>query len=272
MIFSKILSSPVPRDLWHLLRPENIESVKLNFKRVYEMDEQTQNKEIMPTYNIFMIHQDRFRNSIGLFDRNQIPDWIDVTLWGHEHNCRITENFPFEVEKFTTEEQVSREIKIVMPGAPIPTSLTEAEAGQKFVSKFTVFQGENGYEANFDVIPLENTRPFIYHRENLNRNIMHNVKKEEEEILKKIRSAIEDQSKPIFLRLRFQTEESQAIIQKVGLDSLSIWNKLSKSEQNLIANPRNFLMYRKKTLTLKKVLKIFLSKFFYFLTIQNLLL
>ena len=83
---------------------------------------------------------------------------------------------------------------------------------------------------------------------------MHNVKREEEEILKKIRSAIEDQTKPIFLRLRFQTEESQAIIQKVGLDSLAIWNKLSKSEQNLIANPRNFLMYRKKTLTLKEVL------------------
>ena len=57
------------------VRPESIESLQLKFHRAREVNRQTENAEFIECFSIFMVHQDRFRDSIGLFNRALIPEW-----------------------------------------------------------------------------------------------------------------------------------------------------------------------------------------------------
>jgi double-strand break repair protein MRE11 len=49
-----------------------------------------------------------------------IPEWMDIVIWGHEHECQIT---PTGSLKGT--------FSIVQPGSSVATSLTEGESRRK---------------------------------------------------------------------------------------------------------------------------------------------
>ena len=49
-----------------------------------------------------------------------IPEWMDLVIWGHEHECLID---PMESLVGT--------FRIIQPGSSVATSLTEGEAVQK---------------------------------------------------------------------------------------------------------------------------------------------
>lgn len=43
-------------------------------------------------FNIFTLHQNRDlgRGSKNCVHESMIPEWMDLVVWGHEHECQIT--------------------------------------------------------------------------------------------------------------------------------------------------------------------------------------
>ncbi len=60
-----------------------------------------------------------------------IPDFFDLIIWGHEHECLIEPEFvPTGAE---TEEGEEKGIFISQPGSSVATSLSDGEQKPKYV-------------------------------------------------------------------------------------------------------------------------------------------
>lgn len=74
-----------------------------------------------------------------------IPEWMDLVVWGHEHECLIT---PSESSVGT--------FRITQPGSSVATSLTEGESMRKHVGILDV----RGNQFRMVAVPLMNVRSF----------------------------------------------------------------------------------------------------------------
>lgn len=95
----------------------------------------------------------------GMFD-----DSIDLVIWGHEHDCRIT-----------PEPVADKEYHIVQPGSSVATSLADGEAIEKYDTPnfIPLLSSANssrrhvgllevqGKEYNLTPISLRTVRPFV---------------------------------------------------------------------------------------------------------------
>ncbi len=75
-----------------------------------------------------------------------MPDFLDLVLWGHEHECRIKPEYN-ELQGFY----------VTQPGSSVITALCESELEPKHVGILKV------YKKNFklDKIPLRSVRQFV---------------------------------------------------------------------------------------------------------------
>ncbi|CAO2205929.1 unnamed protein product [Urochloa humidicola] len=99
-------------------------------------------------FNILVIHQNRTKGS----SRNGIselllPRFLDLVIWGHEHECLID---PQEVPGMG--------FHVTQPGSSIATSLINAEAKPKHVLLLEI----KGMQYRPTKIPLQSVRPFEY--------------------------------------------------------------------------------------------------------------
>ncbi|KAF9260760.1 DNA repair exonuclease [Marasmius fiardii PR-910] len=98
-------------------------------------------------FNILLLHQNRVRHGPqeyvpeGMFD-----DSIDLVIWGHEHDCRIT-----------PEPVAGKNYYISQPGSSVATSLADGESIEKHVALVTIC----GKEFSLSPIPLRTVRPFV---------------------------------------------------------------------------------------------------------------
>ena len=99
-------------------------------------------------FNIFAIHQnrDRGRGSKNCIKEDMIPEWIDLVVWGHEHDCDIE-----------LTESVVGTFRISQPGSSVATSLTEGESMRKKVAVLDVREGQ----FRLTSIPLTQVRSFV---------------------------------------------------------------------------------------------------------------
>lgn len=80
-------------------------------------------------FNIFVLHQNRvqhYKTDPGRKARSVraefLPDWLDVVIWGHEHESRAAaDDAPLASQGFV----------IAQPGSSVATSLSEQEAKPK---------------------------------------------------------------------------------------------------------------------------------------------
>ncbi|KAA8496359.1 Double-strand break repair protein MRE11 [Porphyridium purpureum] len=101
-------------------------------------------------FNLLALHQDRaVRGSKKAVSPHMLPEWMDMVLWGHEHECRV--------------ELEGGHPAVTQPGSSVATSLCEAEAVPKHVAMLTI----RGMAFKFDKIPLLTTRPFYFQTVNL---------------------------------------------------------------------------------------------------------
>jgi hypothetical protein len=161
---------------------------------------------------------------------------------------------PLDVEKLKCKDKKGgegsskvRTIDIIQPGAPIPTSLCQAEAGQKYISKIKIYVSDDGQvNVKYDALPLTRVRPFKFVRQ-----IFHSgTEIKQNDIIEMVKSTLKEEqsaSQPIFLRMRIQSEYSSRQLKQQSLDQNSIWQNLPAKYQNMIANPVNFLLFRKQT-------------------------
>ncbi|KAI9919221.1 hypothetical protein PsorP6_012140 [Peronosclerospora sorghi] len=81
-------------------------------------------------FSIFVVHQnrdDRGRGSKNCIPESVIPDFIDLVVWGHEHECLVD-----------AQESVNGDFYITQPGSSVATSLVEGEAKTKHVALLEV--------------------------------------------------------------------------------------------------------------------------------------
>lgn len=99
-------------------------------------------------FNIFTLHQNRDlgRGSKNCVQESMIPEWMDLVVWGHEHECLI--------EFF---ESVVGTFRITQPGSSVATSLVPGEAARKKIGILDV----KGRNFRLHPVPLTQCRTFV---------------------------------------------------------------------------------------------------------------
>ncbi|KAI5295163.1 meiotic recombination, partial [Ascosphaera acerosa] len=98
-------------------------------------------------FNLISVHQNHHAyNETGYLPERFLPEFLDLVIWGHEHECLMTPRMNPE-----------RRFHVMQPGSSIATSLVPGEAAQKQVALLTI----TGRKFLVEPIPLKTVRPFI---------------------------------------------------------------------------------------------------------------
>eukprot|EP00986_Skeletonema_menzelii_P008558 scaffold3643_cov132-Skeletonema_menzelii.AAC.8 len=114
--------------------------------RVGEDDEEEE-EESRDWFNIFTLHQNRDlgRGSKNCVHESMIPEWMDLVVWGHEHECNIE-----------PAESLVGTFRVTQPGSSVATSLTAGEARRKQVGILDI----RGQQFRLVPVPLSSVRAF----------------------------------------------------------------------------------------------------------------
>uniref|UniRef100_A0A7N8XRY6 Double-strand break repair protein n=1 Tax=Mastacembelus armatus TaxID=205130 RepID=A0A7N8XRY6_9TELE len=98
-------------------------------------------------FNLFTIHQNRSKHGPTNYIPEQfLDDFLDLVVWGHEHECLITPT--------RNEQQL---FYVTQPGSSVATSLSPGEAAKKHIGLLKV----KGHKMNMQKIPLKTVRQFF---------------------------------------------------------------------------------------------------------------
>lgn len=100
-------------------------------------------------FNMFVVHQNRTKHSSTNYLPEQVlDDFLDLVVWGHEHECLIEPQ----------EAAGGRGFFVTQPGSTVATSLSEGEAKPKYCSLLQIC----GKQFQMRHIRLTSTRPFYF--------------------------------------------------------------------------------------------------------------
>lgn len=99
-------------------------------------------------FNILALHQNRAARGTHAFVADaRLPSFLNLVVWGHEHDCRI------EPEPAAC----GKPFHITQPGSTVTVALSKEELSQKHVGLLAI----TGTAYTLTPIPLRTTRPFI---------------------------------------------------------------------------------------------------------------
>ncbi|CAN8104592.1 unnamed protein product [Discula destructiva] len=99
-------------------------------------------------FNLLTVHQNHTAHSTTSYlPESVLPDWMDLVVWGHEHDCQI--------EPLLNPETG---FHVMQPGSSVATSLIAGEADTKHVAIVSI----TGEEFKSEKIALKTVRPFIH--------------------------------------------------------------------------------------------------------------
>jgi len=97
-------------------------------------------------FNIMAVHQNHHAHTATSYlPEDFLPDWLDLVVWGHEHECLID-----------PQQNPITGFHVMQPGSSVATSLVPGEAVQKHVAILSV----TGRQFTCEKIPLKTVRPF----------------------------------------------------------------------------------------------------------------
>ncbi|KAK6542803.1 meiotic recombination, variant 2 [Orbilia ellipsospora] len=97
-------------------------------------------------FNLMAVHQNHHAyTDTGYLPENFLQEFLDLVVWGHEHECLIEPRFNPEMN-----------FSVVQPGSSVATSLCHGESVAKHVGILSV----KGKEFNIEPIRLKSVRPF----------------------------------------------------------------------------------------------------------------
>ncbi|PHH61485.1 hypothetical protein CDD81_332 [Ophiocordyceps australis] len=98
-------------------------------------------------FNVLAVHQNHHAHTATSYlPENVLPDWLNLVVWGHEHECLID-----------PKRNPETGFHVMQPGSSVATSLVPGEAVQKHVAIVSI----SGKDFKVDKIPLKTVRPFI---------------------------------------------------------------------------------------------------------------
>jgi double-strand break repair protein MRE11 len=99
-------------------------------------------------FNLFFIHQNHAqRGSKSAVSEKQLPKWLNLVVWGHEHASK-TEPTPSSEGTFDVSQ----------PGSSVHTTLSEDEARPKKILLLTL----KGEDWKTETLQLRTVRPFVF--------------------------------------------------------------------------------------------------------------
>lgn len=99
-------------------------------------------------YNICVVHQNHHAHSAtGYLPENFLPGFLDLVIWGHEHECIIDPSLRPDLG-----------FRVMQPGSSVATSLAPGEAVPKHVAILNI----TGQTMKCETIRLKTVRPFVY--------------------------------------------------------------------------------------------------------------
>lgn len=104
-------------------------------------------------FNLMVLHQNRAdRGPKNYLCEEILPSFLDLIIWGHEHDCRIV-----------PEQNELKNFFVSQPGSTTPTSLSEGESLDKHCGLLLIRDNQFRLEP----IKLKTVRPFIFDSLNL---------------------------------------------------------------------------------------------------------
>ncbi|KAF9885866.1 meiotic recombination [Aspergillus nanangensis] len=98
-------------------------------------------------FNLICVHQNHHAyTETGYLPENFLPEFLDMVIWGHEHECLINPKLNPETK-----------FHVMQPGSSVATSLVPGEAVAKHVAILSV----TGREFTCEPIRLKSVRPFV---------------------------------------------------------------------------------------------------------------
>ncbi|GAB7350667.1 hypothetical protein MBLNU459_g1232t1 [Dothideomycetes sp. NU459] len=98
-------------------------------------------------FNLMSVHQNHHAyTETGYLPENFLPEFLDLVIWGHEHECLIEPRYNPEMS-----------FHVMQPGSSVATSLMPGEAVPKHVSILSI----TGKEFKSESIRLKSVRPFV---------------------------------------------------------------------------------------------------------------
>ncbi|KAF4119564.1 double-strand break repair protein MRE11 [Geosmithia morbida] len=98
-------------------------------------------------FNLLTVHQNHHAHTATSYlPENVLPDWMDLVVWGHEHECLIDPTRNPETG-----------FHVIQPGSSVATSLIPGEAVRKHVAIASI----TGKDFKIEKIPLRSVRPFV---------------------------------------------------------------------------------------------------------------
>ncbi|KAL4891509.1 Mre11 DNA-binding presumed domain-containing protein [Aspergillus ambiguus] len=98
-------------------------------------------------FNLMCVHQNHHAyTETGYLPENFLPEFLDLVIWGHEHECLINPKLNPETK-----------FHVMQPGSSVATSLVPGEAVAKHVAILSV----TGREFKCEPIRLKSVRPFV---------------------------------------------------------------------------------------------------------------
>ncbi|KAK9465749.1 Mre11 DNA-binding presumed domain-containing protein [Lipomyces arxii] len=115
---------------------------KVKFLRPAEDDEDNG-----PYFNLMALHQNHHAHTeTGYLPETFLPHFLDLVVWGHEHECLIDPS-----------ENPETGFHVMQPGSSVVTNLCESEAAEKYIAILSV----TGQDFNVEKIRLKTVRPFV---------------------------------------------------------------------------------------------------------------
>ncbi|KAF7122672.1 hypothetical protein CNMCM5793_000782 [Aspergillus hiratsukae] len=97
-------------------------------------------------FNLMSVHQNHHAyTETGYLPENFLPEFLDLVIWGHEHECLINPKLNPETK-----------FHVMQPGSSVATSLVPGEAVAKHVAILSI----TGREFKCEPIRLKTVRPF----------------------------------------------------------------------------------------------------------------
>lgn len=190
-------------------------------------------------FNLMVVHQNRAdRGPKNYLPEEVLPEFLDLVLWGHEHDCRIE-----------PEQNATKQFHVTQPGSSVATSLAEGEAKEKFCGILRIRKKDFKLEP----IKLKTVRPFVFKSidlkdyeeeieagdEDVGQNVMTFVKRQVDEMLVEAKTQLTNHPKQPTLpliRLRVVYHSEAHVFNHI---------RFGQQYQDVVANPKDMILFKK---------------------------
>uniref|UniRef100_A0A8D8JMC4 Double-strand break repair protein MRE11 n=1 Tax=Culex pipiens TaxID=7175 RepID=A0A8D8JMC4_CULPI len=200
-------------------------------------------------FNIMVLHQNRAdRGPKNYLPEKSLPGFLDLVIWGHEHDCRII-----------PEENPAKKFYVSQPGSTVATSLAEGESIDKCCGILSIHKSL----FRLDPIKLQTVRPFVFETVNLV-EFADELQLDEGDVQQKVQNFAAEKVEEMIERAKGKLTGNQ---KQPNLPLIRLRIEVTEVEQQFnairfgqgysgrVANPQDMVTFKRKITRVKDELK-----------------